>query len=465
MAFFYLTHSTHLCYNEVMKYPTKESDTVELKREMPCSDQIIKTMIGFCNKNGGKIIIGISNDGRIIGLDDAEIEKILESIDKAVYSAATPPILPRAYTQRIDNKSIVIIEVAAGMNKPYYRKLEGLTKGTYVRLGRNTIRATQDMIDELKWQSIGLDFEDLPVYNCNKDELNLDKIQEFLNHRINHSKAKLNDHLLNIYHLITNEHADYHPTVAGILLFGKRPQYYFSEAMIICTHFEGTSGRTAIATVDCEGTLFEQFHQAQAFVLSRLYRSFKIAGMRRDEKLEIPEVALREALLNAVIHRNYHIKGPTKIAIYDDRIEIFSPGHFPGPIRSNDLLLGVTYLRNPTICKIFRESGLVEKLGTGLIAIFSSYKEWGLTTPQVIEGDNYIKCILPRTALKTPKENKDESDLILGMFDSASEITVQGVVRELGLSRATASRRLKGLVDSGKIIRIGKTRSLRYRRA
>ena len=182
----------------------------------------------------------------------------------------------------------------------------------------------------------------------------------------------------------------------------------------------------------------------------------------REEKLEIPEVAFREALLNILIHRNYHLPAPSKIFIYDDRLEFFSPGNFWGPIKSDQLLKGITYLRNPAICKVFREMGLVEKMGTGFIQIFQSYEKWGLPKPQIIEGENFVKCILPR-----PYHQKvlgpQEPD-ILSMFYAQDEITIHDVMSKYSVSRATAQRWLQSLMDQHKITRIGKTRNVRYHR-
>src|SRR5262249_16333977 len=162
---------------------------------------------------------------------------------------------------------------------------------------------------------------------------------------------------------------------------------------IICTHFKGVQGREAIATVDCMGTLFEQYQKSLLFLMSRLYRSFTIRGAGpREEQLEIPEEALREVLLNALVHRDYHIRGPTRIAMYDERVEIFSPGNFPGPLKPNQLEMGLTYVRNAVISRIFREAKLTEKLGTGLRILFGSYRERGLALPQVLEGNGFVKC-------------------------------------------------------------------------
>jgi ATP-dependent DNA helicase RecG len=386
----------------------------------------------------------------------------MEAIDLSIYDACTPHIIPRLYAQRLGDKTILVIEVLEGMNKPYYRRSEGVEKGTYIRLGRHTLRATPDIIQELKWQSTGIDFERLPVSNAITDDLNTDEIKDFLDSRKNRGKIRLSEQTMRSYHLITYDQSKIYPTMLGILLFGVNPQRYLSEAMIICTHFQGTSGREVVATVDCEGTLFNQFKQAHAFITERLYRSFTIKSLERNEKLEIPDVAIREALLNAIIHRNYHIKAPTKIAIYDDRLEIFSPGQFPGPISVDNLLAGITYLRNPIICKILREARYIEKLGSGFITIFESYKEYGLQAPQIIQGENYIKCILPRGVAVKQETTGAESDKILSLFAIANEINVGDVIRELSVSRATAIRRLNKMIAQGLVKRIGSTKAIRY---
>ena len=302
----------------------------------------------------------------------------------------------RVFARRIEDKSLVIVEVSAGMNKPYYLTAEGLEQGTYIRVRAHTLRANAAMIEELRWQAKGLHFETMLCYQSSRKDLDDKKIRAFLNLRRNLRKTKYSETILKAYRLIGEEHTKQLITNAGLLLFGKRPQYYFSEAMIICSHFRGTSGRDVVATVDCEGTLFEQFESAFTFLLNRLSRSFIIRGAKREEILEIPEEAIREALLNAIIHRNYHQVSPLRISIYDDRVEVLSPGTFPGPLDATSIKAGLTFLRNPLICRIFREAGYVEKMGTGLLTIFNSYEKRGLVEPQIFELNNFVKCILPR---------------------------------------------------------------------
>ena len=446
-----------------MRFNESESNVTELKREIPRNNQIIKTAIGFCNSHGGKLVIGVSDDRSIIGLSEKSIEDAMEVIDQSIFDACSPHIIPRLYVQRFEDKSVLVVEVSEGMNKPYYRRSEGMENGVYIRLGRHTIRANQEIIQELKWQSSGIDFERLPVFQATIEDLDKSAIKSFLANRKNHGAVLLDEHVMKSYNIITYNQSKKYPSVLGILLFGRNPQIYFSEAMIICSHFRGDVGRETIATIDCEGTLFDQFNQAFEFIRGRLSRSFTIKGLKRQEKLEIPEEAIREALLNMIVHRNYHIKAPAKIAIYDNRLEFFSPGQFPGPILVENLKSGITYLRNPAICKILREANYVEKLGSGFITIFASYEKYGLKTPQVIEGENYVKCILPREMKSVSEiEGQDDLEKIKELFVARNEITIKDVTKELSVSRATAVRRLNEMINKGLIKRIGHTKNIHY---
>ncbi len=456
----------HVYHEEkTMKYPEKESSVLEFKREIPKNSQIVKTVIGFCNQNGGKILIGVDNDGTLRGLSDTDIEEALEYLEKHIFQSTNPPIIPLVYTQTIEGITILIIQVARGMDKPYYLKSEGLERGVYVRLGRSTLRATADIIEELRWSSRGRSFDSMPVYHGQVKDLDNEKIKEFFKMRRGVKDIPYDfSEALAAYNLITNEHASIYPTVAGILLFGRNSEAFFSEAMIICSRFVGIEGRETLATEDCTGTLFEQFHQAYAFIVKNLTHSFSIKGLKRKDVLEVPEVALREALINALIHRNYHIKAPLKVAIFDNRVELFSPGNFPGPLTPKNLKMGITYIRNATLVKIFREAGYSEKLGTGFITIFSSYAAYGLREPEIIEGENFIKYILPRASQArayTPSLESDEHR-ILALFETATELSIGEIITALHMPRSTAGKRLASLVKEGIMLKQGIGSGTRY---
>ncbi|MBA3238286.1 MAG: putative DNA binding domain-containing protein [Parachlamydiaceae bacterium] len=409
-------------------------------------------------------MIGVDSERNIVGISEDELQRTMEYLDKSIFESCAPPIIPTIYTQRISDKFLLIIEVSTGMSKPYFRKSEGVDKGTYIRLGRSTVKATGEMIEDLKWQSRGRCYDMMPVYQTKADDLDKSKILDFLNSRKAPKVKSVSSSLLSSYDLTVEEHSATYSTVGGILLFGKKPQGFFSEASILCTHFSGISGREALGSIECVGTLLEQFYTAHNFIVGRLSKSFSIRGIKREEELEVPEAAIREMLLNAVIHRNYHIDAPTKIAIYDNRIEFFTPGVFPGPLDTHNLKLGLTFIRNKVICRVFREAGLIEKLGSGFITLFDSYEKKGLAKPEVIEGDGFVKCILPRPSFgQTEIKDDGEMKAILGLFELSGEVAISDVMQALQFSRPTAGRRLTELIQRGLIEQVGRGKGTRYR--
>ncbi len=444
-----------------MKYSGQESSKLEFKSIIPANAKIIKTIIGFCNAKGGKLVIGVKNDGIIEGISEDTAHQAMEWLDHAIYKACTPPILPLIYQQRINDKVLLIIEVSSGTNKPYYQKSLGLAEGTFIRLGRSTVKADANIIEELKWQSRGISYDQLPVYHTTIEDLDNTKIQYFLDHRRNGITSNLTEAVLRSYEIIKKEHNTDYVTTAGILLFGKSPQQFLSEAYILCCHFSDFKDREAVASRTCKGTLFEQFDESFDFIMERINKSFKIEKRKREEHWEIPPIAIREVLMNAILHRNYHINAPIKISIYSDRIEFFSPGGLPGPIDTSELESGITYVRNTSIAKILWEAKYIEKMGSGFITLFKSYRKEGLLPPEVIEGTNFVKCILPRILSETIQEDIEAQ--ILSLFKISDEISTADIIRQLNIPRTSAGRALNELIKNGKLERYGKGPNTKYR--
>ena len=287
-----------------MKYPGHESSKLEFKRLLPKSEQIINTIIAFCNMYGGRLIVGVDDDRNVLGIPEKEAHEAMEWLNEAIYSASAPPILPQIYQQHLDDKYLIVIEVSSGMQKPYYKKSLGLENGTYIRLGRSTVKADLDMIEELKLLARGKSYDQTPVYHAAREDIDDDRIKNFLVERRNGAKAIISDDMLRSYDILVEQHSQLYPTVSGILLFGREPQKYLTESYILCSHFSGIKGREAIASQVCKGTLFEQFDTAYDFIVSRLQKSYTIKGKRREETLEITPIAIREVLMNALLHRN-----------------------------------------------------------------------------------------------------------------------------------------------------------------
>ncbi len=453
-----------------MKYPGHESSILEFKRAVPTKQELTKTVIGFCNLYGGRLVIGVDDGGEILGVSENEVDNLIEGIQQSIFHNCSPFIIADIHTQRIDDKLILLIEVSEGMNKPYFLVSKGVDEGTYLRMGRQTKKATAEIIQELKWQSKGKSSDIKPIYHASVKDLNMEAVERFFRNRIQKSEENLQaslEELMIHYKILIKEHQRLSPSLGGILLFGKIPQDFLSEAFIIGTHFKGTNGRDVIATRDFTKTLFDQFEECVAFVISRLNRQFTIEGARaRNEQLEIPEIALREVILNAVLHRDYNLPGPTKVAIYDDRIEIFTPGIFPGPLNSSNLEMGLTYIRNFLISRILREAGYIEKLGSGFLTLFKTYREAHLPKPIVLEGPGFVKCILPRRTIQHQIiADEAPEQRVMKLLLISDEIVAADVIRSLSVSRATASRILAKLVLQGILSKNGHGRATRYKRA
>jgi ATP-dependent DNA helicase RecG len=447
----------------MIHYEQSESSVLELKGSIPVNKQILKTVVGFCNQFGGRIIIGIDDSQEVIGIEEERAEELLEFMHKTIYESCSPPIVPEIYTQRICERLVLVIQVSMGSQKPYYIRSLGVQDGTFIRLGRSTLKADTGTIADLQRQNRGITFDKTPLFSAATGDLNESLVTDFLKNRPAGYNSGSYQQILESYHCITKEQTEVYPTIAGILSFSTDPQQWFPEAIIICSRFSGISGRETLATRDFSGTLFEQYRNVYDFVLSQLNRKFTINGPRRNEEYEIPPVAIREALVNMIVHRNYSIPGPSKIAIYDDRIEFFSPGVFPGPIDTNNLGAGITYIRNSVIARLFREAGYIEKLGTGFITIIESCLHAGLPMPVVTEGTNFVKCIISRIR-EQPADRQEHHILIQRLFSTCQEIGVTDVIKTLGISRPTAVRRLSEMVKLGLIRRTGAGASTRYRR-
>ena len=443
----------------------EESSRCELKESFPEKGQIIKTSIAFCNSHGGKIIIGIRDDGQVLGVSEDEIQSHLEFLNKQIFDSCSPPIIPQVYSSIMDGHHVLIIEVSSGMNKPYFISNKGMNDGTYVRIGRSTMKATPELIQELQWQSRGLSYDSLPCYSSLLDELDPKSLMEFAK-GFNIKTAECDKTFLRSHGLVIQEHGRDYLSHAASLLFGIAPQQHHPEAFIIATCFKGSEGRESLDSRDFMGSLASQIQSTISFILSHIGVRYTIREAKRDERPTIPEIAIREAVINAVVHRNYHIPSPIKVAIYENRVEIFNPGGFPAPIAEHDFKMGISHIRNIVIARVMRHMGYVEKLGSGLMTIVDSCLKEGLMHPSVVDGGSYTKVILYKGFLgKAAPSAKldDEMDQILNLIIKEGDVATRDVVDSLRMSKTTVIRKLNQLCELGLIEKRGKARSVRYR--
>ncbi|MFZ4100098.1 MAG: RNA-binding domain-containing protein, partial [Chlamydiia bacterium] len=340
------------------------SSRVEYRERLPQKEQLLKTICAFANQFGGLLVIGVSDQGDVLGLQEAEAVEMERSLDQYIVEHVYPPILPTIRTQWVEGKLTLVIEVGPGSQKPYYLRSKGMMEGTFLRFGASTHRAPPELISEMQWQGRGRTWDLVPLHHATQEDLNHTQIEEFFTRL---GVVGSSEDLLRSYEILVPEQGHWKPSIGGILLFGHNPEAWAPEAGLLCSIFGSNSVKEGpIASKEIRGSLFVQLQEGLSFLKSNLTTFHTMEGIQRQDRLEVPLSVLREALVNALIHRNYAIPASTKLAIFDDRIEIFSPGGFPGIMTPTGLEPGISYIRNRLLARAFRESGLAEKLGTGL---------------------------------------------------------------------------------------------------
>lgn len=436
-------------------YPGRESKSIEFKSKLPSLDKIIKTCVAFANGSGGKIIIGVHDGSReIIGIDEDTRSRVYDEVPNSIYDATSPSLLVQVYEKHIQDVGVMIIEVPASIKKPVFIKSEGNVKGVYLRAGSSTRRATVDHIEEL-WRENKRSFFDEEIVSVGSEVLSQSLIKNVFP-SVN-ARRLVSEKILAPVNSLSSS---LHPTVAGILMFSERPDLYIPEAMIQCTRFRGIEGRDIIQTQEIYGCLGKQAEDALQLLVSWLRREPRRVGARLKWECLIPEIALREAIVNALIHRKYWITGSIKIALYDDRLEIFNPGNLPGLVDLEALGDGTTYLRNPNLARLARRWGLVEKLGTGIQLIFESCHKTRLQRPECLEGSDSLKWIFRLNPERASYPSDEEA--LMALLQMRGELRVSDVESYLHISRNTATRKLNQLIKIKKIKRLGKGPSVRY---
>ncbi|MGE3318310.1 MAG: RNA-binding domain-containing protein [Candidatus Berkiella sp.] len=435
----------------------RESKLLEFKSTISDFAPLIKTSIAFANAAGGRIIIGVEDKTRkIIGITEKERTRIHDDFPNSLYDSTSPNLIPLIYEQTFDDCTVTIIEIPASPRKPYFLKTAGVTNGTYIRIGSSTRKANQEYIEDLIRESHRITFDE-EIVPENIQILSTELIKHFYGKNVTH-KRLLSDKIA--APKVANKEL-IAPTIAGVLMFCEQPHNYIPEALIRCTRFKGIDGRDIIHTEEITGPIEQQSADIIKRLESWLASDYELHGAKLKGRMPVPKEALREAILNALLHRKYNIPGAIKIAIYDNRIEIFNPGCFPGLVDINNLGDGITYLRNPVLVRLARQIGLIEMLGTGIRLIFDACHKAGIKAPEFHDEGDFVKVIFYFQPYRDYK--KSDIEAILKLIKSTKQTTADEVAKYLNVSRNTAIRKLNILIEKNQIIKVGKGPSIKYR--
>ena len=381
-----------------------ESKTLELKSELPQqSEKYIKTLVAFANTAGGKLIVGVRNkDKAVLGVSNAAVAA--DRIATTLSQMCVPLLTPNIYRETVDGKDLVIAEIYPGATTPYYIKSQGIEKGTYVKVGGTTELADDAQIRELQLRGASQSYDAQIYVGQPYDEKAAHALCKVIDeYRRQSAEAKGNDAPaqkvtptnLENWGLLRRFESKLLPSRAFMLL----TENPFEFAKIQCAQFKGTDRVVFLDRREYSGPLYEQIEEAVQFVLRNIRFGAEISGLLREDSYELPIVAIREAIINATIHRSLQLTSAVQVALYDDRLEVSSPGALFGSLTLEQALAGSTALRNPKVAKVFEEMDLFESWGTGLRRIRESCKKLGLPEPEFLEIGDMFRVNLFRAGL------------------------------------------------------------------
>ena len=429
-----------------------ESEVVELKAEVV--GDICKEVIAFANTKGGTLYIGVSNDGNVLGVKNAD--QVILQLNNMIRDSIKPDVTMFVgyETQHVSDKDIIAVTIQKGTDRPYYLGSKGLKpSGVYIRNGTSSDPATDTAIRRMIKETDGDSFESMRSLEQNLSFEAAKK--QFEKQNIPFDSAKMQT--------LGMISADGIYSNVALLLSDQCP------STIKAATFSGEDKGNFQDRREFDGSLFRQMEELYSYLDLRNQTKATFDGLYRIDTRDYPEDALREALLNSLVHRDYSFRASTLVSVYADRIEFVSVGGLPSGIALDDIMLGLSVCRNPKLAAIFYRLQLIEAYGTGMPKIMNAYTETELK-PKIEVSSNAFKITLPnRNAgtnhTQTPVGTlKSEEKRILDFIGSNGHIVRSDVDQLLDVSQATANRILKQMVAEGLIYQDGNGRKTKYRR-
>jgi len=454
----------------------REGETLEFKREMPSSSDLAKLVTAFYNTRGGTIVFGVEDGTRqLVGVPNPQgIEEGVVNILRARCSLDVMPTIEFVTYQGIE---FVVVKCPQGTRKPYL--VSGETH-PYVRVGSSNREAQDEEIRRLYIEGSEGGFEALPCRGAGLADLSERLIADYVRRREETSGQPLglsSEEMLRSLGCLANEDGQWIPTNAGVVLFAEDPQRLIGQAEVTCVRFKGRDVVSYIDRRDIRGPLYQLVDDAEQFIYRHMKVGRRIEGFVGVDYREYPQEAVREAIVNAVVHRDYSRRGQhIRVFMFDDRIEVYSPGPLPPGVSLEKMrrLEPQSVLRNPVIVGVFRDLGsrYIERLGTGIRRMALAMQEHGLPRPQFEEvgsefrvrlmgpGERFMEEVAARPAwVEGLNERQVEAVLYVGEHGRIS----RGEYAELlGVSSRTAARDLSDLVRRGILALRGAGRGAHY---
>ncbi len=434
---------------EIIALP--EGTTLEFKENLNSEQRIIETIIGFANASGGRIIVGVSDkDRHVVGIDNPH--HISEMIASKIHDSIEPRILPNIDVISYRNIYLLSIEIYPSSLRPHFLKAKGKNQSTYIRIGATTRLADDDLIKAIQRSTSNKSFDEELCGASDYSDIDFEPIAQLFKH-IHTIEPK---ELISLGLVVKNGNYLV-PTNAGIILFASTRLTHFPDAWIQVGVFDGNDKSHIIDTHDIKSYLPYAIEETLNFIKRNIRVGLEIKDIRNAEHWEIPKTALREAIINAVVHTDYSLKGaPIRVSIFNDRIEIENSALLPWGLTFNDLQDGISKLRNPTIGRVFKEIGFIEQWGSGIRRMITACENAGVEVPQFKEVGPRIRVIFNK--MKNKIIELDATDqLIVELLKLYGALSTRQFTDCFDISKRAVINRLSRLMNMGYIFEISKS--------
>ncbi len=426
-----------------------EGKTLEFKRDLSSPESVLKCLVAFANTAGGIVVVGVEDGSKNVrGVPD--VLRSEEKLANLVSDSIRPRLIPDIEVVPWRNLNVLAVQVYPSNARPHYLERLGPENGVFIRVGSTNRRAEALQIEELKRLNWRTAFDEQAIPDLKSEAIDFRAASElFVPYR------QLTSQAWSTLRIVTEHQGRQVPTIGGLLLFGKNRFARFPDAWIQAGRFAGTNRTRLLDSAEIRSFLPRAAEEAIAFAHKHLTRESIIESVRREDRWSVPLVAIREAVMNAIVHADYAQQGaPIRIALFDDRIEIENPGLLPFGLTIEDIMQGVSKLRNRVIGRVFHELHLIEQWGSGIQRMTAACQEAGLGAPKLEEIGMHFRVTISSARVRQPRA--DETDRrILALFSDGVARSTAAVARHVGLSDRATLTRLKALISRGLLVEIG----------
>ncbi|MRG76326.1 MAG: transcriptional regulator [ANME-2 cluster archaeon] len=431
---------------------TGESNTVELKEKF--DEQTIESAVAFANTKGGIIFIGVSDKNNIKGIKVGK--ETLNQWANQISQSTDPRIIPELEKIKVDEKTVIAVKIKENPIKPISKKGRCLK-----RVDSSNRAMSAQEVAQMHLHSTGMSWDKYPAKDAKLSDIDIEKVKRYIHKAKETGRKKIGDdeepmQVLEKMSLITEGQ----PTWAAILLFSRLTNKFISQAAIHCGRFKERN--IVIDDRMIVGTVFEQIEEAMDFIRKNINVEFVMTGRpQREQKWDYPLEALREALVNAICHRDYTIFSNIEVRIYDDKLIIRSPGFLPYGITLEELYKPhSSTLRNKGLAEVLYDTELIERWGSGIEKIQQHCLDAGLPEPifEEYQGFQVVfrKDVYDEEYLRSLNLNERQIKAVMYVKEKG-QITNKEYQEVCATSKRTASRDLLDLVSSGFFEQIGTT--------